>query len=139
MLPAPVPASPPLTEGIAAFLQHLRVERRLAARTLAMYADALRWLQQLAADDQVALARAQTQHVRGWTARLRERGLGPRSIAIALAAWRGLYRHWGRERLITHNPVDGIRAPRAARPLARLCGSRVVVAGSGERFRGGVV
>ncbi len=113
------PALPPLDEGALRFLQHLRVERRLAARTLAIYGDALRWLQQLAAADGVALALAQTHHVRGWTARLRERGLGPRSIAIALAAWRGLYRHWGREQLITHNPVDGLRAPKAPKPLPK--------------------
>jgi integrase/recombinase XerC len=125
MLPAPAPLTttpqpqPPLDPGITAFVQHLRVERRLAARTLVMYTDALGWLQQLAAGDGVALAQAQTHHVRGWTARLRERGLGPRSIAIALAAWRGLYRHWGRERLITHNPVDGIRPPKAPKPLPK--------------------
>ena len=115
----PQPASAPLGEGITRFLQHLRVERRLAERTLAMYADALRWLQQLAADDGVELPRAQSHHIRGWAARLRERGLGPRSIAIALAAWRGLFKHWGRERLVTHNPVDGIRAPKAPKPLPK--------------------
>jgi len=109
----------PLGEDMARFLLHLQVERRLAVRTLAMYSDALGWLQQFAADDAMALAQAKAHHVRGWTARLRERGLGPRSIAIALAAWRGLYRHWGRERLITHNPVDGIRAPRAPKPLPK--------------------
>ena len=112
-------SAPPLGEALAGFLQHLRVERRLAARTLAMYTDALGWLQQFAADEDIALATAQTHHVRGWTARLRERGLGPRSIAIALAAWRGLYRHWGRERLVTHNPVDGIRPPKAPKPLPK--------------------
>ena len=115
----PQPASAPLGEGITRFLQHLRVERRLAERTLAMYADALGWLQQLAADDGVELPRAQSHHIRGWAARLRERGLGPRSIAIALAAWRGLFKHWGRERLVTHNPVDGIRAPKAPKPLPK--------------------
>ena len=112
-------AAPALTDGPARFLEHLRVERRLAPRTLAMYADALGWLQQLAADDGVALLQAQPHHVRGWTGRLRERGLGPRSIAIALAAWRGLYKHWGRERLVPANPVDGIRPPRAPKPLPK--------------------
>ena len=108
-----------LQPGLHGFLQHLRVERRLAERTLALYADALRWLQQLADDDAVALPLAQTHHVRGWVTQLRERGLGPRSIAIALAAWRGLYRHWGRERQVTHNPVDGIRPPKASKPLPK--------------------
>lgn len=110
---------PALGEGIQHFLQHLRVERRLAERTLAMYTDALGWLQQLAADDGVDLLQAQVAHVRGWTVRLRERGLGPRSIAIALAAWRGLYKHWGRERRLHHNPVDGLRAPKAPKPLPK--------------------
>ena len=44
---------------------------------------------------------------------------GPRSIAIALAAWRGLYKYWGRQRLVSHNPVDGIRPPKSPRPLPK--------------------
>ncbi len=112
----------PLAAELAAFLQHLRVERRLAPRTLAMYSDALGWLQQLAADEGIHLPQAQSHHIRSWAARLRERGLGPRSIAIALAAWRGLFKHWGRERLVTHNPVDGIRPPKAPKPLPKALG-----------------
>ena len=110
---------PPLGPGLELFLQHLRVERRLAARTLVMYRSALGWLQQMAADEGVALPEAQAHHIRGWMVQLRERGLGPRSIAIALAAWRGLYRHWGRERLVTHNPVQGLRPPKAPKPLPK--------------------
>jgi len=110
---------PLLAPELAAFLQHLRVERRLALRTLAMYGDALGWLQQMACDDALALPQAQAHHIRAWAARLRERGLGPRSIAIALAAWRGLYKHWGRERLVLHNPVQGIRPPKAPKPLPK--------------------
>ena len=104
---------------IAVYLQHLRVERRLAERTLLLYADALARLQQLAGDEGVALPQAQAHHVRGWTNRLREHGLGPRSIALALAAWRGLYRYWGRQHRVAHNPVVGIRAPKAPKPLPK--------------------
>ena len=111
--------APALSEPISRFLQHLRVQRRLAARTLTMYADALGWLQQMAADDAVALQQAQAHHIRSWAAQLRERGLGARSIAIALAAWRGLFKHWGREQLVVHNPVDGIRPPKAPKPLPK--------------------
>ncbi|MBP6899121.1 MAG: tyrosine recombinase XerC [Burkholderiaceae bacterium] len=101
------------------FLEHLRIERRLAPRTLAMYGDALRWLQRSADDDGVALFEVQPHHLRSWIVRLRERGLGPRSIAIALAAWRGLYRWWGRERLVPSNPVEGLRPPKAPKPLPK--------------------
>jgi integrase/recombinase XerC len=108
-----------LHEELERFLQHLAVERRLAARTVAMYRDALGWLQTHAADDGTALTDAQAHHVRRWVARLRERGLGPRSIAIALAAWRGLYRWWGRDAKVLVNPVEGIRAPKAPKPLPK--------------------
>jgi integrase/recombinase XerC len=104
---------------LARYVEHLVVERRLAPRTVAMYSDALRWLEDGAAAWPVALREVQPHHVRRFTAQLRERGLGPRSIAIALAAWRGLYRWWGRQGLIKANPVDGIRAPKAPRPLPK--------------------
>jgi integrase/recombinase XerC len=57
--------------------------------------------------------------VRRFSATLRERGLGPRSIAIALSAWRGLYKWWGRHGQVSSNPVDGIRAPKAPKPLPK--------------------
>ncbi len=100
-------------------LEHLVVERRLAPRTVAMYRDALGWLEAAAVAGQVALREVQPHHVRRFAAALRERGLGPRSIAIALAAWRGLYRWWGRQGLVAANPVDGIRAPKGPKPLPK--------------------
>ncbi len=106
-----------LGDDLQRFLQHLRVERRLAARTLAMYHDALVRLQRLAAADGVDLRRAQVHHVRGWVAALRGLGLAPRSMAIALAAWRGLYAWWGRDGLVSSNPAVAVRAPRATKPL----------------------
>nr|WP_246312066.1 tyrosine recombinase XerC [Aquabacterium terrae] len=111
--------SAPLDPAIARFVEHLRVERRLAPRTLALYEPALRELQQHALSDRIALRDAQAHHLRRWTAKLRERGLGSRSIAITLAAWRGLYAYWGRERLVTHNPVDGIRPPKPPQTLPK--------------------
>jgi len=47
------------------------------------------------------------------------RGLAPRSLALMLSAWRGCY-HWlVRHRGFSANPVLGVRAPRAARPLPK--------------------
>lgn len=46
-------------------------------------------------------------------------GLAPRSIALVLSAWRGLYRWLGHDGLIALNPVDGVRAPKAAKPLPK--------------------
>ena len=41
--------APDLDDDIRRHLQHLRVERRLAERTLVMYGDAFKWLQSFAA------------------------------------------------------------------------------------------
>ena len=108
-----------LSPPIDAFLGHLRVERRLAPRTLAMYREALLRLQASAAGAGVELPQAQVHHIRSWVAQLRVRGLASRSIAIHLAAWRGLYRFWGRNGVVGANPVEGVRPPKAAKPLPK--------------------
>jgi integrase/recombinase XerC len=105
--------------GVDAYLAHLRVERRLAPRSLQTYGDALARLQALAAEDGVALRAVASHHVRGWVARLHRGGLSPRSLALQLSAWRGLYRWWGRQGAVTANPVDGVRAPKAGKPLPK--------------------
>ncbi len=123
-----VPQAEALSPELDRFVRHLTVERRLAARTLAMYTEALLRLQALAAADAVALPQAQHHHIRRWTAVLREAGLGARSIAIALAAWRGLFKYWVRERLVHHNPVLDIRPPKQPRPLPKALSVEQAVA-----------
>ncbi|MDP3082593.1 MAG: site-specific integrase, partial [Rubrivivax sp.] len=108
-----------LAPALQRWLDHLRVERRLAPRTLALYTQALARLQLAAAETGVELLQAKPHHVRGWAGQLRTRGLAPRSIAIELSAWRGLFRWWGRDGLIAANPVDGVRPPKAAKPLPK--------------------
>ena len=116
---APTSAPQAVDPEIGRFLEHLTVERRLAVRTVAMYRDALGWLQEAAKIYPVDLKEVQPHHVRRFSAALRDRGLGPRSIAIALSAWRGLYKWWGRHGAVAANPVDGIRAPKAPKPLPK--------------------
>lgn len=116
--PSPV-APPALDAELQRFLDHLAFEKRLAPRTVAMYREALLRLQASAAADAVPLPEARVHHVRHWVGQLRLRGLAPRSIAIALAAWRGLYRWWGRDGRVTLNPVDGVRPPKGAKPLPK--------------------
>jgi integrase/recombinase XerC len=111
--------TPPLPEPLPAYLQHLQVERRLALRTREMYADALRRLAASAAADGVALDAVQPHHVRTWMARAHRGGLAPRSVALMLSGWRGLYRWWGGQGGVTLNPVEGVRAPKQAKPLPK--------------------
>ncbi len=111
-------AAPPHM-AVAQYLQHLEVERRLAPRTREAYLDALTRLQAFAAEHGVDLLAVQVHHVRRWAAQLHVRGLAPRSIAPVLSAWRGLYRWLGREGRVTLNPVEGVRAPKAPKPLPK--------------------
>jgi integrase/recombinase XerC len=126
--PASVGSPPELAPSLQAFLQHLRVERRLAVRTLAMYTEALLRLQAFALATGTPLQAALPHHLRAWVAQLRGLGLAPRSIAIALAAWRGLYRWWGRNGVVQANPVEGLRPPKAAKPLPKALSVEQAVA-----------
>ncbi|MES2101284.1 MAG: tyrosine recombinase XerC [Pseudomonadota bacterium] len=106
-------------EDVKRHLVHLEVERRLAARTLQLYREAFIRLTDFAAAQKLPLRDVQVHHVRRWAASLHGQGLGPRSIALQLSAWRGLYRWLGRDGLVGLNPVDGVRAPKAAKPLPK--------------------
>ncbi len=108
-----------LPQALQDYVQHLRVERRVASRTLALYTHALSDLAARAAQYPVSLVEVQPHHVRRWLSALREQGLAPRSLALALSAWRGFYRWLGREGRLAANPVQGVRAPKAPRPLPK--------------------
>jgi len=104
---------------IARHLEYLKVERRLAERTLALYGEAFDRLQRSADALALPLHVVETQHVRRWAAQMHGRGLSARSIALVLSAWRGFYRWLGRDGRVLANPVDGVRAPRAPQPLPK--------------------
>jgi len=107
---------------IARYLQHVRVEKRLAARTVALYALDLDRLARLAAETGVALPAVLPAHVRRWMASMHASGRSGRGIALILSGWRGFYAWLGREGLIAANPVQDVRAPRQARPLPKALG-----------------
>ena len=129
--------APAIDADIARHLGWLRVERRLAARSLALYESAFAHLQQSAAASGVALREAQMHHVRRWAAQRHASGLSPRSIALELSAWRGFYRWLGRAGLVGANPVAGVRAPRAAKPLPKALSVDHAVALVQHRPEGG--
>jgi integrase/recombinase XerC len=99
------------------YLDALRHQRRLSPATLRNYSHALQILQGLQGDKPLeALEPAQ---VRRFAAMLHAKGLAPRTLALLLSAWRGFF-HWAvRHRGFKANPVLGVRAPKAARPLPK--------------------
>ncbi len=130
-------ATAPLPDEVLRYLRHLEVERRLAARTLVLYREALQRLASAATEAGIELKAVQTHHVRRWIASAHRRGLAPRSLALVLAAWRGLYRWWGEQSLVSSNPVDAVRAPKAAKPLPKALSVDHAVALAGHVAEGG--
>ena len=99
------------------YLDALRHQRRLSPATLTNYGHALKALFTLL--DKKTLESLDPAQVRRFVAVMHARGLAPRSLALMLSAWRGLYRWLVRHRGFSANPVLGVRAPKAARALPK--------------------
>lgn len=114
--PAPEPALPPL---VVRYLTHVRVEKRLAPRTVALYTLDLEKLQAQAERAGVALTDVGHMQIRRWVAQMHGAGRSGRGIALILSGWRGFYTWLGREGLVSGNPVQDVRAPKAPKPLPK--------------------
>jgi integrase/recombinase XerC len=101
------------------YLEHVRVGKRLAERTVELYALDLAKLQAHAKEAGIGLTQVQTAHVRRWVAQMHAGGRSGRGIALILSGWRGFYTWLGRESLVPANPVVDVRAPRSPRPLPK--------------------
>jgi integrase/recombinase XerD len=99
--------------SIDAFLDHLRVERRLAAHTLESYARDLAALGAHAARLGATPETLTRQKLEQFVRRQMTRGLSPRSVARSVAAVRGYYRFLVLDRRLSSNPADDLRPPRA--------------------------
>ncbi len=101
------------------YLEHVRVGKRLATRTVELYALDLARLQDHAQAAGIGLLQVQSAHIRRWVAQMHAGGRSGRGIALILSGWRGFYTWLGREGLVPANPVVGVRAPKAQRPLPK--------------------
>ena len=101
----------------ADYLNALEHQRRLSPATLRNYAHALQQL--FVFLDGKDLQSLEPAQVRRCIATLHAKGQSPRTLALTLSAWRGFYRWLARHRGFGANPVLGIRAPKAARPLPK--------------------
>ena len=117
MPPNPAPADDDAL--VERYLEFVRVEKRLAERTVELYWLDLQKLGQYAAQVPVALCQVQHTHIRRWVAHMHGAGRSGRGIALILSGWRGFYRWLGREGWVACNPVQDVRAPKAAKPLPK--------------------
>jgi integrase/recombinase XerC len=104
------------------YLAHVRVEKRLAQRTVELYAADLQKLQTSALAAGVSLPSVQNTHIRRWVAQMHSAGRTARGIALILSGWRGFYTWLGREGLVPSNPVQDVRAPKVPKPLPKALG-----------------
>ena len=107
---------------IERYLTHVRVEKRLASRTVTLYTIDLLKLVEFANQGELTLTQVQNHHVRRWVAQMHAGGRSGRGIALILSGWRGFYAWLGREGLVGANPVQDVRAPKAGKPLPKALG-----------------
>jgi len=106
---------------IAAFLNHLRDERRMSAHTLDGYqrdlAALTAWMDSAGQADLTALDEAD---LRAFITSEHRRGLSPASLQRRLSACRSVYRWLLAQGRMAANPAAGLRAPRAVRKLPQI-------------------
>jgi integrase/recombinase XerD len=97
---------------VDAYLDHLRIERRLSTNTLESYARDLTLLARFAAGSEQALTSLDRVGLEEFVRELMARGLAARSVARTVAATRGFYRYLALGRHIAANPADDLQPPR---------------------------
>jgi integrase/recombinase XerD len=100
-------------------LTHLTVERRLAANSVDSYARDLSLLQQFAAGHGTPVESLTRQRLEELVRDLMSQGRSPRSVARAIACYRGFYRFLVVDNRLKTNPAGELRAPRAWQSLPR--------------------
>jgi len=108
------PSSP-----IDAYLTHLTVERRLAVNSVDSYARDLVLLRKFAAGRRVSAEALSRQQLEELVRDLMSQGRSPRSVARAIACYRGFYRFLAIDGRVKASPADDLRPPRAWQSLPR--------------------
>jgi integrase/recombinase XerD len=98
---------------INAYLDHLRVERRLADHTLDSYQRDLRSLEGYASSAGRRPETLDRSALEEFVRRQMALGLSPRSVGRSVAAIRGFFRFLVLDHHLEHNPADDLHPPRA--------------------------
>ena len=104
---------------VDAYLTHLTSERRLAANSVESYARDLVLLGRFAAGRGTAIHALTRPDLEGFVRDLMGEGRSPRSVARAIACYRGFYKFLVIDGHLKANPADELRPPRAWRTLPR--------------------
>ena len=111
--------SKPAPATVEAFLSHLTVERRLAANSVESYGRDLSALAAYAAGQQVAIEALDRTSLEAFIRELMSQGRSPRSVARAVACYRGFYKFMVLDGRLKVSPAEDLRPPRAWKVLPR--------------------
>jgi integrase/recombinase XerD len=101
------------------YLDHLRVERRLAANSVESYARDLGRLAAFARQESCSIAGLSRRQLESFVRNLISDGLAPRSAARAVASTRGFYRFLVREGRLEASPAEDLHGGRPWPALPR--------------------
>lgn len=115
-----------MRDFVSEYMAYLRVEKGLAANSLASYERDLGKLAEWAhicGKELHTLGRAE---LAGWSRWLTQKGLAPRSVARAISSARGLFNLLLRDGHIREDPMAGLDAPQSARPMPTVLNSEEI-------------
>jgi integrase/recombinase XerD len=113
---------------IDAFLQHVRIEKGLAARTAVAYASDLAWLSAHLARAGKELGDVEGADLSAFLAERSRQGLSARSQARLLSTLRGLFGFLVAEKHVRKDPTELVDSPRAAKKLPVVLSREEVLA-----------
>ena len=109
-----------MSKLVDAYLSHLAVDRRLSTNTVESYARDLNLLGRFAAGQDAAIETLDRRSLEAAVRQLMAEGRSPKSVARAVACFRGFYRFLVVAGHLPHNPADDLRAPRAWKTLPKF-------------------
>ena len=109
----------PRLPSVDAYLTYLSVERRLAVNSVDSYGRDLVRLAEFAAGRRLAIEGVSRSDLEGLVRDLMSQGRSPRSVARAVACYRGFYRFLVVDGRLKASPAEELRAPRAVKSLPR--------------------
>lgn len=105
--------------ALSAYLDSLQQQRRLSPHTITNYTHDLQELLVLCHAMSIDIRAVKHVQIRKCAAQLHAKGLNARSIARKLSAWRGFYDWLSEQSELPSNPVNGVKAPKKAKPLPK--------------------
>ena len=103
------------------YLDSLITQRKLSTHTVSNYGRDLKELSAFAdtLGSDTPLTSITHFHIRKFAAQMHADGLNARSIARKLSAWRGFFDWLSEQVPLASNPVEGVKAPKRAKPLPK--------------------